>query len=115
MAARLDGATTTVTTPAGTLTLVRTGECWHGDALTVEGTSGPLHCHVHLTVRAVIRRSADLTLRQGSELWVHVELAPAAHAGRVAAIVRHTVGRAPAPRAGRCGRALTAGRGGYDG
>lgn len=91
-AAHRRGATSTLTTPAGDLVLQRTAERWLGGTLTVDGTTGPLGYHAHLSVRAVIRPAADHTLHQGSELWVHVELAPARYAQRAATIIRHAIG-----------------------
>jgi len=91
-AAHRHGATTTITTPAGDLVLQRTAERWLDGALTVDGTSGPLRYHAHFSVRAVIRPAVDGTLHQGSELWVHVELAPARYARRAATIIRHAIG-----------------------
>ena len=86
------GATTTITTPAGDLVLQRTAERWVEGTLTVDGTSGPLRYHAHFSVRPAIRPAADQTLREGSELWVHVELAPARYARRAATIIRQALG-----------------------
>lgn len=85
------GGTTTISTPAGDLALQRAAESWRDGTLTVDGTSGPLRYHAHLSVRAVIRPAADRAVHQGSELWVHVELAPARCSQRAATIIRHAV------------------------
>jgi hypothetical protein len=86
------GTTTTITTATGSLVLERTEERWNDGTLTVDGNSGQLSYHAHLSVRAVIRPAANRTLHQGSELWVHVELAPARAARRAASVIRHAIG-----------------------
>lgn len=89
------GARTTVHSPAGQLALDRDQERWEpaDGVLTVDGRAGPVRIHAHLTVRAVIRPDAHHRLHQGTEVWVHAELAPASQAQRVSAVLRQVIHR----------------------
>lgn len=91
--AHREGVWTTVRSSVGDLELHREREDWRpaNGVLTVEGTAGPVRFHAYFTLRPTIRLAPYL--HEVTELWVHVELAPAAHARRAAAILRSAIRR----------------------
>lgn len=86
---------TTLHGPRPTLVLTRNHEDWRPDdgALALDTTAGPVRIHATLTLRAVMRITARQHLRQGTQIWVHVELAPATSARRITPVLRKTIRR----------------------
>ena len=87
--ARRLGDRTMLRSSGGDLELRREHEEWvAGDgALTVDGSAGRVRFHGQLTIRAVMRSTASRQFRLGTEVWVHVELGPAARARRANVII----------------------------
>lgn len=90
-----DDARATLVLPDGELAIERESELWEPAlaALTVDGRAGPVRIHAHLTLRAVIRSDPHHHLSEGTEVWVHAELAPASQAQRVVAVIGEVIHR----------------------
>lgn len=93
--AQRSGARTAISSPLGGLTVVREQQRWAPEeaVLIVDASVGSLRLYAYLTVRGVIRVDAEGRPRQGSEVWAHVELGPAANAERAAPIIGYVVRR----------------------
>lgn len=61
--------------------------------LIVDGVAGVVRCHGYLTLAPVIRHMRAGVLHHGTQIWVHVELAPANRAHHAAVIVRDAIVR----------------------
>ncbi len=77
--ARNQADRTTVTAGATTLEFSRRHLDWQPDqhALIVDGTVDALRYHAHFTLRGAIRLRPQGTLYEATEIWAHLELAPA--------------------------------------
>lgn len=86
---------TTVRSPQGELVLDCDSQQWEpaDGVLTVEVRAGPVRIHAYLTVRAVIRPDAHRHLHEGTEVWVHAELAPAPQAQRITTVIHEVIHR----------------------
>lgn len=85
-----EGRMSTIRSPAGLLELQRDSEDWRPEDcfLRVTGSAGLVRFYAYFTARAVLRVDRRGRVREGTELWTHVELAPASKAARIAAVVR---------------------------
>lgn len=93
--ARRDGKRTTIPSPVGDLELHRVREDWRPaeGVLTIDGSTGPVRFHAYFTVRPSIRPRPGNYLHEVTELWVHVELGPAAGATGLAVAARAAIRR----------------------
>ena len=93
--ARRVGNRTTIPSPAGDLELEREREDWRPaeGVLTIDGSTGPVRFHAYFTVRPSIRPRPGNHLHEVTELWVHVELGPAAGATGLAVAARAAIRR----------------------
>lgn len=93
--ARREGSRTTIRSPAGDLELHREREDWRPSegVLTVDGSAGPVRFHAYFTMRPSIRPEPGNYLHEVTELWVHVELGPAAQAAGMASTARVAIRR----------------------
>jgi hypothetical protein len=93
--ARRGPAHTTLRASGRQLVLAQRHVDWRPEngVLLIEAIAGPVRINPHLTVRAVIRVATPQRLRQGTEIWVHVDLAPTPEAHPIAPALRTTVRR----------------------
>jgi hypothetical protein len=86
---------TTLRASGRQLVLARRHVDWRPEngVLLIEAIAGAVRINTHLTLRSVIRIATAQRLRQGTEIWVHVDLAPTPEAHPIAAVIRTTVRR----------------------
>ena len=93
--ARREGNRTTIRSSTGDLELHREREEWRPSegVLTIDGSAGPVRFHAYFTMRPSIRPEPGNYLHEVTELWVHVELGPAAQAAGMASTARVAIRR----------------------
>lgn len=93
-AVRRDGSRATLRGPTGQFEFCNVESDWSSQftTLSIRAASGPVYLDGYLTIRGVLvgSRSGGVP-REGTEVWVHLELAPQRRTGPLVAAVRDVV------------------------